>query len=61
MRAEALDVQLVRLADGRANWQIGRGAAVLSSYERVTFEKMLINVQGKPTAAFICPGSRPGF
>ena len=26
MRAEALDVQLVRLADGRANWQIGRAA-----------------------------------
>jgi len=36
--------------------QIGRGAPVLPRYERVTFEKTLINVQGKPTAAFICPG-----
>ena len=27
IRADALDVQLVRLADGRANWQIGRAGA----------------------------------
>jgi uncharacterized protein involved in outer membrane biogenesis len=26
LRADALDVQLVRLADGRANWQLGRAA-----------------------------------
>ncbi len=36
--------------------QIGRGAPVLQRYERVTFEKTLINVPGKPSAAFICPG-----
>lgn len=36
--------------------QIGRGVPVLARYERVTFEKTLINVQGKPTAAFVCPG-----
>lgn len=36
--------------------QIGRAAPVLQRYERVTFEKSLINVQGKPTASFICPG-----
>ena len=36
--------------------QIGRGAPVLQRYERATFEKDLINVTGKPTAAFICPG-----
>jgi superfamily II DNA or RNA helicase len=36
--------------------QIGRGEAVLDKYERVTFEKDLINVPGKPLAAFICPG-----
>lgn len=36
--------------------QIGSGPPVLTRYERVTFEKDLINQQGKPTAAFICPG-----
>jgi superfamily II DNA or RNA helicase len=29
---------------------------VLDKYERVTFEKELINVAGKPLAEFICPG-----
>jgi superfamily II DNA or RNA helicase len=36
--------------------QIGIGAPVLMRYERVTFEKDLINVPGKPPAAFVCPG-----
>jgi hypothetical protein len=36
--------------------QIGRGQPVLTRYERVCFEKDQINVPGKPTAAFICPG-----
>jgi hypothetical protein len=36
--------------------QIGRGDAVLGRYERITFEKELIAVPGKPLAAFICPG-----
>jgi hypothetical protein len=35
---------------------IGTGEAVLSRYERITFEKNLINVPGKPLAAFVCPG-----
>lgn len=35
--------------------QIGRGAPVLPRYERITFEKLLINIPGKPTAAFVCP------
>ncbi|GAB4329258.1 MAG: helicase-related protein [Calditrichia bacterium] len=35
---------------------IGRGEAVLTRYERVTFQKELIAVPGKPLAAFICPG-----
>src|SRR5260221_14745297 len=35
---------------------IGAGEAVLPRYERVTFEKTLISVQGKPLAAFVCPG-----
>jgi len=36
--------------------QIGQRVPVLHRYERVTFKKELINVPGKPTAAFICPG-----
>lgn len=35
---------------------IGTGQAVLPSYERITFEKELINVPGKPIAEFLCPG-----
>jgi superfamily II DNA or RNA helicase len=35
---------------------IGRGEPVLARYERITFEKTLISVQGKPPAAFVCPG-----
>ena len=35
---------------------IGRGEPVLTRYERVTFDKSLISVQGKPPAAFVCPG-----
>jgi superfamily II DNA or RNA helicase len=35
---------------------IGTGNAVLPRYERITFEKDLISVQGKPLAEFICPG-----
>jgi superfamily II DNA or RNA helicase len=36
--------------------EIGRGEAVLQRYERITFEKSLLSVPGKPLAAFICPG-----
>lgn len=35
---------------------IGTRDAVLARYERVTFEKNLINVPSKPPAAFLCPG-----
>jgi superfamily II DNA or RNA helicase len=35
---------------------IGRGEPVLIRYERITFEKDLISVPGKPPAAFVCPG-----
>ncbi len=37
--------------------QIGTREPVLERYQRVTFEKDLINVQGKPMATFICPGT----
>ena len=32
------------------------GTLVLSRYERVCFEKELINLPGKPQAVFLCPG-----
>jgi superfamily II DNA or RNA helicase len=35
---------------------IGTGSPLLPRYERITFEKTLIAVQGKPLAAFVCPG-----
>lgn len=34
----------------------GTGAPVLDKYQRVTFHKDLINIPGKPMAAFLCPG-----
>jgi superfamily II DNA or RNA helicase len=36
--------------------QIGVGEPVLPRYERITFEKELVSIPGKPMAAFICPG-----
>jgi superfamily II DNA or RNA helicase len=36
--------------------QIGTREPLLRRYERITFEKELINVPGKPRAAFVCPG-----
>ena len=35
---------------------IGLGEPVLQRYERITFEKSLAAVPGKPPAAFVCPG-----
>ncbi len=35
---------------------IGTGQPVLARYERITFEKCLIGIQGKPLAEFVCPG-----
>jgi REP element-mobilizing transposase RayT len=35
---------------------IGLGDPVLTRYERIAFEKNLIQPQGQPLAAFICPG-----
>ncbi len=35
---------------------IRRGDPVLQRYERITFEKKLISVAGKPLASFVCPG-----
>jgi len=35
---------------------IGIGEPVLPRYERIAFEKSLVNPQGQPLAAFVCPG-----
>ncbi len=35
---------------------IGMRDPILSRYERITFQKSLINERGKPVAAFVCPG-----
>ncbi|MEW6037047.1 MAG: helicase-related protein [Pseudomonadota bacterium] len=35
---------------------IGTRFPVQQRYERITFEKDLVNVQGQPLAAFVCPG-----
>lgn len=35
---------------------IGLGEPVLPRYERITFEKALINTPGQPLATFVCPG-----
>jgi len=35
---------------------IGAGDPVLPRYERITFEKELVSVPGKPLASFVCPG-----
>jgi len=35
---------------------IGIGESVLPRYERITFEKPLVTIQGQPLAAFVCPG-----
>lgn len=35
---------------------IGADQPVLANYERITFEKDLISIQGNPLAEFVCPG-----
>lgn len=35
---------------------IGSREPILKNYERITFHKELVSVQGKPLAAFVCPG-----
>ncbi|MGZ4417557.1 MAG: helicase-related protein, partial [Gaiellaceae bacterium] len=40
----------------RRDRQIGLGAPMLRRYERVTFEKQLIAVEGRPVAQYVTPG-----
>lgn len=50
------EITHVPLAIRNRDRLIGTGEPVLPRYERVTFEKELITVSGKPLAAFLCPG-----
>ncbi|MEA3401604.1 MAG: DUF3883 domain-containing protein, partial [Armatimonadota bacterium] len=55
---EAKRYEITRVPAVVRNWtpRGRRSAPILRSYERVTFEKKLVNVPGKPTAEFLCPG-----
>ena len=50
------EITRVPAAICRRDRVIGVGEPVLQRYERITFEKDLISVVGKPLAAFVCPG-----
>ncbi|MDE0553615.1 MAG: helicase-related protein, partial [Candidatus Poribacteria bacterium] len=41
---------------GVRNRSTGIGKPILDRYERITFEKDKVNIQGKPLAEFVCPG-----
>ena len=50
------EITRVPAAIRRRDRIIGVGEPVLERYERITFEKDLLSVAGKPLAAFVCPG-----
>lgn len=50
------EISHVPVAVRRRDREVGLGEAVQPKYERVTFERDLVNVQGKANAAFLCPG-----
>ncbi len=50
------EITHVPIAIRRRDRENGLGDAVQPKYERITFERDLVNVQGKPNAAFVCPG-----
>jgi SNF2 family DNA or RNA helicase len=50
------EITLVPVEIRNRDRAIGTRQPVLSKYERVCFEKTLINAQGKPVADLICPG-----
>jgi len=55
---ESKRYEITRVPAAVRKWQPpGRRAApILERYERVCFEKEFVNVQGRPTAEFVCPG-----
>jgi len=54
--AKRFEITHVPAAIRNRDRMIGIGDAVLPRYERITFEKQLISLPGKPLAAFVCPG-----
>lgn len=50
------EITRVPQAIRQADRVTGTGAPVLDKYERITFQKDLISFEGKPMAAFLCPG-----
>ena len=50
------EISHVPAAVRNRNRQIGIGEPVLRRYERIAFEKALLTPDGKPPAAFVCPG-----
>lgn len=50
------EIKHVPVAIRRRDRESGAGDAVQPKYDRVTFERSLVSVQGKPMAAFLCPG-----
>lgn len=54
--ARRYEVSHIPVAVRRRDREIGTGNAIQPRYERVTFERELVHVQGKPIAAFLCPG-----
>ena len=50
------EISHVPAAVRNRNRQIGAGEPVLRRYERIAFEKTLLAPDGKPPAAFVCPG-----
>lgn len=54
--ANRFEIKHVPVVIRNRDREIGRGEPVLQRYERITFEKQLIAIPGKPLAAFVCPG-----
>ena len=50
------EITHVPVAVRRRDREIGVGDAIQPKYDRITFERDLVSVQGKPLAAFLCPG-----
>ncbi|MBT7098283.1 DUF3883 domain-containing protein, partial [Candidatus Poribacteria bacterium] len=50
------EVRRVPAAIRQRDRQIGTGQVVTARYERVTFDRDLLQVDGKPPATFVCPG-----
>lgn len=50
------EISHVPVSIRRRDRESGMGEAVQPRYERITFERSLVSAQGKPLAAFVCPG-----